>query len=249
MRPETPKTAKSRGMDERTGQSPTVTVSPAHEGLTNRSGQRAQSSETHDGDARAEEESSARGFWTWCREKLYKQFLEPLVLSRHPPWFDARGVAMGLLIGLLIPVGGQIATLTALRIVFRFNYVASLAFSLVSNPLNMIPLYYGYYCLGSFILGTSVTMNFELFQKLMNPIMDQAYFWEAISEFMRLGWEILIRWFVAAVVLSVVFTPLGYFVTLRIQTNRLKKAAAKLGAEYEKYLEELEANLHSGQRR
>ncbi len=114
------------------------------------------------------------------------------------------------------------------------------AFTFVSNPLNMVPLYYGYYCLGSVILGRSVALDYGVFEKLMNPVMDKSYFWEVFAGFMELGHEILVRWIVAAIPLALIFGTLGYLVTFKVQKDRCKRAAEKLGERYEKYVEELE---------
>ncbi len=57
---------------------------------------------------------------------------------------------------------------------------------------------------------------------------------------MELGHEILTRWIVAAVILAMLFGTLGYLITFKVQKERCKKAAEKLGQKYEKYLEELE---------
>jgi uncharacterized protein (DUF2062 family) len=114
------------------------------------------------------------------------------------------------------------------------------AFTFVSNPLNMAPLYYGYYCLGSVILGRSVALDYGVFEKLMNPVMDKSYFWEAFAGFMELGHEILVRWIVAAVPLALILGTIGYLVTFKVQKDRCKRAAEKLGKKYEKYVEELE---------
>jgi uncharacterized protein (DUF2062 family) len=175
-------------------------------------------------------------FSRWFR----KLFIEPLVYSACPPWYDARAVSLGLIIGFLIPVGGQLLTLAALRVVIRFNYIVAAAFTLVSNPLDMAPLYYGYYCLGSVILGKSTTLDYGPFKTLMHPVIDKSYFWEAIAAFMQLGHEILVRWIVAAVTLALIFGILGYIVTFKVQKNRCRLAAEKLGEKYEKYVEELE---------
>jgi uncharacterized protein (DUF2062 family) len=166
--------------------------------------------------------------------------VEPLVYSSCPPWYDARGVSLGLIIGFLVPVGGQLLALAGLRVLIRFNYIVAAVFTLVSNPLNMAPLYYGYYCLGSLILGRCMALDYCLFEKLMNPIMDKSYFWEAFAAFMGLGREILVRWLVAAASLALVFGTVGYIATFKVQKDRCKHAAEKLGEKYEKYLEELE---------
>lgn len=180
-------------------------------------------------------------WWSAC----YNRFLAPLITSRYPPWYDARAVALGLVVGFVIPVGGQTVVLAALRLFIRFSFVVGWAFTLVSNPFNMIPLYYGYYLLGSLILGKRACMGFEVFSKHMNPIMERTYFWEALADFSQLGCEILIRWCVAAALLAVVFGVLGYVVTLKIQTVRCKRAAERMGVEYLKILEEMERNAHS----
>ncbi len=186
------------------------------------------------------EDSSGKGLWHWCRQRAYCTFIEPLVLSKSPPRHDARAVSLGLVIGFVIPVGGQLLALALLRMVLRFNYLIAAAFTLVSNPLNMVPLYYGYYCLGSLVLGKPMALNFEVFEKLMNPVMDKTYFWEAASAFMGLGYEILVRWTVAAVLLAVVFGIIGYVFTYRVQERRCRHAAEELGIQYERFLEGLE---------
>jgi uncharacterized protein len=180
------------------------------------------------------------GLWEKCRLWFRKLFVEPLVYSSCPPWYDARAVSLGLVTGFLVPVGGHLITLAILRVLLRFNYMIAFAFTFVSNPLNVVPLYYGYYCLGSLILGRPVALDYGVFEKLMNPVMDKSYFWEAFAAFMELGREILVRWLVAAASLALVFGTAGYVVTFKVQKDRCKRAAEKLGEKYEKYVEELE---------
>jgi len=196
------------------------------------------------GEANASEpiraESREIGFWPKCRRWFRKLFVEPLVYSSCPPWYDARAVSLGLVTAFLVPVGGHLITLAALRVLCRFNYMVAFAFTFVSNPLNMAPLYYGYYCLGSVILGRCIALDHGVFEKLMNPVMDKSYFWEEFAAFTQLGHEILVRWLVAAAPLALVFGIVGYIVTFKVQKDRCKRAAEKLGEKYEKYVEELE---------
>ena len=56
-------------------------------------------------------------------------FVDPFVSSTNPPWFDARGVAVGLAVGFGIPVGAQVAAMAVLRAIFRYNTVVAFAFS------------------------------------------------------------------------------------------------------------------------
>jgi uncharacterized protein len=180
------------------------------------------------------------GLWSKPRAWFHKLFLEPLVYSKCPPWYDARAVSLGLITGFLIPIGGHLITLAVLRALCRFNYIVAFAFTFVSNPLDMVPLYYGYYHLGSLVLGRSVTLDYGIFEKIMHPIVDKEYFWEIFPAFIELGHEILVRWIVAAVIFASFFGTLGYLITFKVQKERCKKAAEKLGQKYEKYIEELE---------
>jgi len=193
----------------------------------------------------AQQGGASTGLWARSRGMLRRNVLDPLVFSRHPPSFDATGVSVGFVVGFGVPIGGHVLSLGFLRLALRFNFILALAVSSVVNPFNIIPLYYGYYWLGSLVLGRPVAMNFEVFQKIMNPVLDKGYFWEVHAAFIQLGWEILVRWAVAAAILAVVSGTLGYVVTYRIQKKRCTKKAQMLGIQYEKYLEELEENAQA----
>jgi len=184
--------------------------------------------------------SDKEGILGWCRRKAVDYFVSPLLKSSHPPWYDARGVSVGLAVGFAVPVGAQVAVLGVLRTVLRFNFVSAVAFSFVSNPFNMIPLYYGYYLLGSWVIGKHPHMDFCLFQKLMSPIVESGYFWEALGSFLELSREILTAWFVAAAILATVSSVLGYVITHRIQMARAKRRIGKLEERYERILQEFD---------
>ncbi len=186
------------------------------------------------------------GLWARGREMIRKNIVDPLVFSRHHPRFDAVGVSVGFVIGFGVPMGGHILALGLLRLALRFNFVLAFAVSSVVNPFNIIPLYYGYYWLGSLVLKRPVAMNFEVFGKIMNPVLDKGYFWEVYAAFIQLGWEILVRWVVAAAILAAVSGALGYVITFRIQKKRCMRKAQILGIQYEKYLEDLKKNAPAG---
>ena len=97
------------------------------------------------------------GIWEKWRTWVRKYFLEGFVGSMNPPWFDARGIAVGLAVGFGVPLGGQIVVLALLRTLFRFNSVVAFAFTWVNNPFSIIPLYYGYYYFGARLLNRPET--------------------------------------------------------------------------------------------
>ncbi len=174
---------------------------------------------------------------------FYKHFVEPFVTSRNPPWFDARGVAVGLAVGFGMPVGAQVITVALLRVLFRFNSMLAVAFTLVSNPFNFVPMYYGYYRLGCFLLGRPSCITREAFQQMMAPLTNGGYFWESMQTFLGLSRQFLTAWLVAAVLLTVVSAVVGYVAAYYAQRARCRRRAEQVGISYEKLIESLEKTM------
>jgi uncharacterized protein (DUF2062 family) len=174
---------------------------------------------------------------------LRKYFLDPLLSSSNPPWFDARGIAAGLAIGFGIPVGAQMLCLGIARLLIRFNTLVAFAFTWVNNPITLIPMYYGYYYLGSLILGRSEMMTLEGFHQLMDPVIRSGYFWQSLRAFAHLGADIVLRWAVAAVVVAILSGILGYAVGYFVQSRRCIRKARRMGISYEKLVAELEKSV------
>jgi hypothetical protein len=186
---------------------------------------------------------------TWrarWRRRLYRHFLEPLKSSRNPPWFDARGIAVGLFIGFGVPVGAQFLGMGLLRLALRFNVVLAFVSSWVSNPFLMIPMYYGYYLLGSALLGRAPLLTEQAFQELMTPIMNMEYFWESFQAFISLSWDFMGRWFAAASLIALIATPVSYFVSYRAFKLRCRRRAMRIGISYEMLIKDLEEKIRLG---
>lgn len=176
-------------------------------------------------------------------ERIRKRLLEPLAISRNPPWVDARGVAIGLFVALGLPVGAHSITLAALRAAVKYNIVIAFALTWIINPLTVIPIYYAYYYMGALILGGPPPMGVEGFRQAMQPILHAAHFGEALKEFVHLDLEILIRWAIPALTIGSIASVAGYFITYRIQCHRRSSTgASSIGATLRDETQPLEAN-------
>lgn len=188
------------------------------------------------------EESGSRLGYKTLKRKISEGVIEPLVYSRNTPHYDAFGVAAGLVVGFGTPLGSHMLFLGLMRLVQRFNVVVAFGFTFVVNPLNAIPVYYGYYLLGSFVMGKPAVLSFENFRMTMDPVMESEYFWESIVTFFQLSASILARWLTSAILLGVLFGVLGYAITYVLQRKRLMKRAVKMGLEYKSLVEKLKVS-------
>lgn len=184
--------------------------------------------------------------WRRWRSRLYTWFVDPFITSRNPPWFDARAVGIGCVVGFGIPVGGQCAAMALARVFIRYNVAIAFAVSFITNPFTMIPMYYAYYYVGSLILGLEPTFTLDGFRQLMKPITNAGYFFESFGAFLSLSFDILKRWLVTSTILASIFGPLGYLASYHYQINKCKRRAKKLGMTYEKLLKDLEESLANG---
>jgi len=64
----------------------------------------------------------------------------------------ARGMAVGLFVGMTPTVGIQTVLMLVAAFAFRANFLAAFLISNVSNPLTMAPLYYGWNRLGHWLI-------------------------------------------------------------------------------------------------
>lgn len=87
-----------------------------------------------------------------ARHPRFETFLTRSGSLQLDEYAVARGVAMGLLVGLTPTVGAQTLLMLAGAILFRANFIAAYLVSFVSNPLTMAPLYIAFHELGELVL-------------------------------------------------------------------------------------------------
>jgi len=107
----------------------------------------------------------ARPFFEQLQTLARHQLIIPLKRSPYPPQHSARGILIGLIWGLTPTVGIQIIGVSACWFVagrvfnWNFNYLIALAWTIVTNPITFLPLYYVFYVTGKFILGDGGSAN------------------------------------------------------------------------------------------
>ncbi len=79
-------------------------------------------------------------------------------LTRHS---SAMAVFIGLFVAFM-PTLGQMFIAAFLALFFRANLPVSVGLVWITNPLTMVPLFYGTYSLGSFLLGQDASFIMEV---------------------------------------------------------------------------------------
>ncbi len=151
------------------------------------------------------------------KENFYQRNIKPQLKKgmdeiRHPgnhPKTTALSIAIGLFIGIAIPMGFQVWAMAALLLIFHYNLVIASFVSLISNPFTILPIYYVILSLGEFILG--VNFPWELFYNFLEePGMDKilAFGTRGISVF-----------FTGSIVIAVLVAVPSYFIAIKAITR------------------------------
>lgn len=122
----------------------------------------------------------------------------------------ALGTAIGIFLGMTPTVGLQTIAVMLLSVtirpLFRFNVMAALIAIYISNPITVVPIYYGLYKVGTWFVGGSVTreqfaatLEYSGFSEWWNTVVDL---------FVSLGEPLLVGTAVVAIPCGLVTYPL-----------------------------------------
>ena len=157
--------------------------------------------------------------WGEQVERLLRyRVLIPIKRSRREPEHAARGVMVGVIWGLTPTMGVQMAIVLLTWIVTRrlfrwdFNVIVGFAWTWISNPLTMIPVYYVFYVTGQFLLGRwSDLSGYDSFLTLSRELSDAAFFEQISIYFSTIVWD----WGSTMVVGCIPYAAAGGFFSYR----------------------------------
>lgn len=112
-----------------------------------------------------------------------RNWLRSLLLLDDTEHAIALGTAIGIFVGMTPTVGLQMITVMILsactRRLFRFNVMAALMSVYVSNPITIVPMYYGLYKVGTLFVGGEVsreqfaaTLEFNGFSEWWDTVVE-----------------------------------------------------------------------------
>ena len=157
---------------------------------------------------------------------LKYRLIVPIKRSRDHKQSLARGVGIGLLIGMTPTVGLQMYLIFCIWLIawkgfkWRFNLIVAIAWSWLSNPLTMIPLYYMFYWTGKvMLLDMDADQSFQQFSAGFGALLsaDSGNIAETFINWLKQVWEAFgLKVFIGWIPYSLGLSMLGYFLTLRL---------------------------------
>lgn len=142
----------------------------------------------------------------------------------------ARGMALGIFIGITPTIPLHTISILLLSFPFRASKISGLLASMmVSNPLTFFPTYYFSWLIGDYLLPGILT--WEKIDSIMVTISSDARFMDVISELALLGTDAISVLLLGGCVLAAPFAIAGYFLSLNffkvIEKKRAKRRTKK----------------------
>ncbi|MFD2204984.1 DUF2062 domain-containing protein [Kiloniella antarctica] len=168
---------------------------------------------------------------------LYFRLVIPVLRSVDQPETVARGVMVGLVLGMTPTVGIQLYTVfiawwfCRYVVGWHFSLIIAMGWSWLSNPLTMIPLYYLYYITGRILLlDFDGEQDFESFSRMMaEKLTLEGGVWETVVEVFRFMLEqVGTSIFVGFIPYSLGLGILGYWLSFKYATRYAEARKVRL---------------------
>ena len=158
--------------------------------------------------------------------RTYKAFfLKMMRSSQDSPDYLARGVALGLFIGFLVPMGLQIAIVLPLAFLLKAAKIPAVAFTFVTNHLTVFFIYPVQCWIGSFLMFHP--FRYAELSEQLRGLIAAPDMQTAMTEIARLGIQLGVSFFLGGLLFGVIAGVLGYFVTYAATVRFRARMAAR----------------------
>ena len=140
----------------------------------------------------------------WIKERLSALYGK-IVKEQKPAGFIARGWALGVFIGSVIPFGFQIYIALPLSFLLRCSKVGALTGTLITNPVTIIFINPAQCWVGSRIIGRA--LSWDAVTRAMNDVLAHQD-WATL---MKLSGDLIASFFIGGFLLAAIVTPIAYF--------------------------------------
>ena len=147
------------------------------------------------------------------RSRSLKENFARFLGMKGEPSKIALSVAVGLFVGLIVPMGLQTFITVPICILLDCNIVIAITATLISNPFTIIPIYILAVRIGEFISPFSISPA-SINAVIIHPTFDNL---------IQMGTEGLILILLGTFIMGTIISVAGYFLTKRIIIIHRKK--------------------------
>ena len=154
-----------------------------------------------------------------------------MMRSSDNPDYLARGVALGLFVGFLVPMGLQIAIVLPLAFLLKAAKIPAVAFTFVTNHLTVFFIYPVQCWIGSYLMLHPFC--YENLVEQMGGVVSAPDMATFMAEIAQLGVQLGASFFLGGLLFGVSSGLLGYFFTYWATVRFRARAAARKKARAE----------------
>ena len=140
----------------------------------------------------------------WCKRKCFSLYMK-IVREKASPEYIARGWAIGMFFGCLIPFGFQLICSIPAAFILKGSKIGATLGTLLTNQVTIFFIYPVQCYVGSRIMGSDLTYS-AIKDALRNVLRRQDY-----DSLFSLGWDLLEAFFIGGLLLTVLMTPVTYY--------------------------------------
>ena len=148
-----------------------------------------------------------------------------IVKEKASPEYIARGWAIGMFYGCLIPFGFQLLCSIPTAFLLKGSKIGATFGTLLTNHFTIFIIYPVQCLVGNHIIGGN--LSYEAVDKAMQSVLKLQNY-EALW---NLGWDLCLSFFVGGALLTLVMTPVTYFIVVNMVRNHRRHKEKNYHAE------------------
>lgn len=158
--------------------------------------------------------------------RTYRYYYLKFIRLKGEPAEIARGVGLGLFIGITPTIPLHTVLILFATLVSRSSKIAGLLASVaVSNPLTIPPTYYFSWKVGAWLTGTSI--SWQQIKSVMEMVLSDMGFVERMTALSHLGREALLTLLLGGCVFALPVGLIGYVLSFRFFAALQRKKRQK----------------------
>ena len=156
--------------------------------------------------------------WGWIKYKCFRLYAK-MVREKAPPEYIARGWALGMFIGCLVPFGFQLLVSIPLSFTFKGSKIGAVLGTFITNPLTIFFIYPAQCWIADRIFFAG--------RLSYSHLCNTEWSFDAVME---LGAEAVQAFFVGGFLFAIIAGPITYWAVLKLVKRHRRRVAAAQAA-------------------